>query len=417
MGLKKILKEFNFNEQRRSSITLGPETRLNPRTERIQLKEQGLVGWIVKQGTLPTYPTDDDLYVKTWVTNPTSVKQWIGFDVEVEHTTVDLVTVTSVAFRLSNGTDEYWFNGSSWEINVVDWNTETEVANNISTFPVVSKNLQVIINLKTSNKNYTPKVDRVKVLYDSDITHYEDYIARSFIPMIRSGIRPMTDYPVVLSNSTDTVDLINDYPLETPYNLTGVFRVYNLTDDPEKVVDIYQSYDDVTQVITLSEVVAAGKALWIQLYYELEVALATDTEFYEIAKVPAIYLADVDLINDPEGSKYDYVRNKDAGTAVKLAAPIQGTYEIKMEVFTDTKKNSDRVGEAVRDFFRNNKFLTSVGLDESFSLVFLDKNQSAARDKQNNIHVARFRVLVSNVLFFDKAIDAYLVTNLNLILA
>ena len=38
------------------------------------------------------------------------------------------VAITGAGYRLTDGTDEYWHNGASWEVNTTDWNTEEEVA-------------------------------------------------------------------------------------------------------------------------------------------------------------------------------------------------------------------------------------------------------------------------------------------------
>jgi hypothetical protein len=73
--LKRLIKTFSLEEKNRSRIELGAGVRLNPATHKVQLAEDDS----------DEYPTDPDLYVKTWVTHPTTVKQWLSFEAVIQH--------------------------------------------------------------------------------------------------------------------------------------------------------------------------------------------------------------------------------------------------------------------------------------------------------------------------------------------
>jgi len=402
MRLRKIIKEFVFEEENRTKITLGSNTRLNPDENWLQLKEQsdGL------------YLTDSDLYVKTWVVNPLTVKKWIGFQVVETIPEYNLVVTGSLAYRLSDGTDEFFWNGSAWEVNVVDWNTEAEVANNIENFPVASKKLQVVINLKTDNVSYTPLVHRIKVLYESNVEHTEDLVYRSMVPMLRDEIRPRGRMLIKMTSTSDTISLA---PIETPYNIASIDSVFDHTNDPDHFVDLYQSYDEGTETITLSTTIAENDLAYVNFLWEPEVAVTTSQDYYEVEKVPVIVLDDINLLDATEQSQTDFVFNKDTGSGWKIKSPLRGDLEFSIRLITDKGIDLLRLADETKRFFANNKVLRSVGLDEEYRLWLLTEYDMTTSANQEELHSARMTCRIVNVLFFEQdAAEAYAVERLNL---
>jgi len=391
MRTRKLIKYFELIEYNRSRIELGADVRLSPEENLIQLKEGGA-----------GYPTDSDLYAKTWVTNPANARQWLGFEADQINYIVDGVQVTSIGFRLSDGTDEYYWNGASWEVNTTSWNTEEEVAPNISTFPVTDRKLQVVINLKTTDGGYTPKLGLIKVLYSSDIEFQEDIIYRSLVPSLREQIRPISDYPIELVAATDQINLKGDYKLDTPYNILSIDGVFNHTDDPDHWTDLYQSYDSVTQVITLSEEVGVGKVVWVRFIYEPEVAVNTSRDFLEPERVPAIILDDVNYIEAAPLAQDDSVVDKSDGSAVKIPAPIQGNLEIQAFILTDKDRDQHRLADQVKKFFEDNPFLRSRGLDENYRLWLVEEYDMRAEANSADIRTGRCMFRIENVRYWLK---------------
>jgi len=393
MRLKKLIKQFDFEERNRRDITLGSDVRLNPS------------GWLqLEADDDDVFPTTSNLYAKTWVANPDSVKQWIGFEAEVQHSKDFLGdNLTSIFFRLGNGTNEYWWNGGAWEINVVDWNTEAEIATNISTFPATAKKIQVIINLKTSDATVTPLVTVVKILYYSDVEFFEDLVYRSLVPLLRSEIRPIGDYPIVMAAASSTIDLDNDYPLETPYNIVGIDSVFNHTDDASHFTDLYQSYNVGTKVITLSSSVALGKTLWIKFLWEPEVAVTTGQEYSELDKVPALHLTDINLINQQRLSRAaDTVADKAAGTAVQIPGPKQADIEIALRAVTASARDQMRIADELKKFFANNLSVISVALDEEYDLWLTSEYDARTTVGQNELHSGILTFRIVKALFFSE---------------
>jgi hypothetical protein len=405
MRLKKIIKTFNFPEENRNKITLGSDVRLNPQTHKIQLKEKSDF----------SYPTTTGLYVKTWLTNPKSCRQWIGFEATGIHYKNEANTVvTSFGFRLSNGTNEYYWNGASWEINVVDWNTETDVANNISTFPFTEQKIQIIVNLLTIDSRYTPELKEIKVLYSSNIEFQEDIIFRSLVPLLKNEIRPIADFPIVLEETTSTIDLKTVYELETPYDIIGIDSVFDYTSDPNLWTDLYQSYNPSTQVITLSQAVTSGNTLWIRFTYRPLIAVTTDQEYTELDRLPSVLISDIDLRNEKKINQYDWVANKGQGTAVLIEGALQKDIYLNVKTLTANERDQTRLADEIKRFFANNKHVTSIGLDENYDIVQQVPYDARTYPGQKGIHTGNTVLRVVGVLFLPKTErDVYIVTSFN----
>ena len=407
MDFRRLIKCFVFEEGNRSKITLGAKTRLNPQLHRLELKEQATTD---PDNYSTEFPTDDDLYVKTWVAEPDCVRGWLGFEVEDGHTDVDGVTVTSLGFRLSDGTDEYWWNGGAWVVNTTDWNTEIEVSTNIATFPWVQKKLQIIINLKSTNSLATPRATLIKVLYKAVIEFQEDLIYRSLVPLLKEKSRTIAEMLIEIASDTSAIDMKTEYVLQTPYNVVSIDSVFNETDDPVHETDIFDSYNVGTEVVNLTTSVDAGKVVRIRFVYEPEVAVTTSQDYTEIQSVPSIVLDDINLVNATEYGLPTHVVNKGTGAAVELPPPIRGDLEVLAHIVTDKGVDQMRLADKMKDFFANNPLVRSIGLDEEYRLHLLDEYDMRTGANTGDLHTGRLRFSIVGALFYMRdSIDKYIV--------
>lgn len=392
MRTKKLIKCFDFPEDNRKRIILGPDVRLNPDTHMVQLQEDS-------DGK---YPTSTDLYVKTWVSSPQNVKQWLLFEVAIINWyDEDGDPITSDGYRLGDGTNEYWWNGGSWVIDTVNWNTEAEVAENIPTFPVTEKSIQVIVNLETSDKNYTPHLYSIRVLYASNIEFQED-IVRSLVSSLKDNIRPITDYPVKLAADTDTIDLINEFPLKTPYNIVDADSAFDHDSDPDHLVDLLGSFNPTTQVVTLNTILTAGTTVWLQLVYRPEVAVTTKRTYIEIGKVPALVVSDMFTVGKRQGQGDEAVVNKNTGSGTKVLAPLMLDIEFVLRCLTDTARDQHRLTDEVKRYFRQNPLLTSRGLDETYRLWLVSEFDQQDPFGSAEVQSASLRFRLANALFYNR---------------
>lgn len=393
MRLKKICKKIDFVEHIRDEIVFGNDVRLDPVNNCLKLTDVDGV-----------YPLDDDLFAKTRAINPNSVKQWLGFQCDVLNFMDDddaTIPVTGVYFRMHNGQYEYWHDGSDWIVNTTEWNTEEQICANITTFPIDSKKIGAVINLYTDDEYKTPIVKSVKFLYSSDIEHQDDYLYRTIVRQLNSQIRPLTDYPVKLSSTSTTIDL-NENPLKTPYEIIGIDSVFDDTNDPDHMVDLYQSYNPTTKKITLSSAIQVNSTAWIKIVHKPSISITTGLEYTELAKVPAIVLNEISLTNMIELSHAEFVLNKHTKIGTKIYPPKRRDIEISMLIITDSARDQTRIADEAKRFFDNNHVLTSWGLDEDFTLMLLNDYSAISTVSANGLQTGKLRFVLKGALYYER---------------
>jgi len=409
MELRSFIKLFTWEESDRRRIVLGSDTRINPDTNRAQLGSYDS----------SVYPTDSDLYVKSWIANPGEVREWQGFEATIIHKTVNGVQVTGEGFRLSDGTDEYWWNGASWETNTADWNTEVEVAENISSFSATARKIQIVVNLSTTDETQTPELVEVKVLFGALLdSELEDLVLRSLVPALRSGVRPITRF-VLTAIETDQIDL-KQFKLDGDYRVVDVDAVFNETTDPNHNTDLYQSHtlrseptdswvDGQVDVITLSSSVSIGNTLWLRLRYEPVVAIETSRDYYEIEHVPCLCIERITYEAREFGGDH-HVGNKNDYTAKVLKSPLQGTLEMSLVGMSGKLVDNERLNGEVNRFFGSSRVIRSTGLDESYRLRLMREHEHRSRANAADLRTWTKIIRVENFRTWHRSVeDGYLV--------
>lgn len=393
MRLKKICKKIDFVEHIRDEIVLGNNVRLDAVNNYLKLIDNDGI-----------YPLDDDLFAKTRAINPNSVKQWLGFQCDVLNFMDDYdatTPVTGVYFRMHDGQNEYWHDGDDWTVNTINWNTEEQICANILTFPVATKKIGAVLNLYTDDEYKTPIVKSVKFLYSSDIEHQDDYLYRTIVRQLNSQIRPLTDFALKLVSTSTTIDLSAN-PLKTPYEIIGIDSVFDDTDDPDHMIDLYQSYNPTTKIITLSSAIQSNSTAWIKIIHKPTISITTGLEYTELAKVPAIVLSDISLVNMVELSHAEFVLNKYTKTGTKIFPPKRRDIEISMIIITDSARDQTRIADEAKRFFDNNPVLTSWGLDEDFTLMLLDDYSTIGTVSSNGLQSGKLRFALKGALYYER---------------
>lgn len=395
--LKHLIKRFDFNEDNRGRITLGPNVRINPELNRLELR----------LGATNVYPTTADLYAKSWVTNPKTVKRWVGFMSDHKNAmNFENIVVTDVRFRLNDGVDDrYWNSGANqWVVAAPNnWNTEAEVSDHIAAFPITTQSLQVVINLSTSDPRYTPTLTSVRVLYESDLEEMEDYIWRSMLADIGAKIEPIGEYAAKLAADSATLELV----LETPYNVSGIDAVYNVTADPNTLTDLFGSYDANTKIVTMSAVQALNSVIVVRFKYKPELAVTTEQDYTELQKVPQIIFDDIVQSERSESGIADFVIDKVTGAGKKVPITM-GDLDVSGVFVTNKAKDHARISDALKGYFKRNPLLRSVGQDELFSVYLLDYYDEDVTANQQDLLSGRFRFRICKALFYDDdAVDVH----------
>lgn len=489
--ITKLIKNWLFTERDRSHTEiLSDKIRLNaesPLYTRIELKQLD-----VTVNHFPTYSTDSDISIKTrlyephalmnwemfecvWDTNETEYKEYnlnikdktvdiFSYDLgdalpqvgdrvyqgdyqttisEVFSNKIKLTDVTNfnngrayflrsicdVKVRIYDGTGQEWKWDGSWQHAVsTDWNTQFEINNNISTFPLNTqgKGIGFYINLKTDDELYTPMVKFVRMLGIFDIDFQEDIIFDSIIPTIEEQIDVTTQIDLVLGSDTDVIDLTNEYKLVSDdYNFTDCQIVYNTTDDQHKVDNIVDNYvrgaarrgggNDPGQ-IHLTSVQNQNSVISVKMKYFPEIAVNTSIDFYEVNRVPSLVLERIEVQNKTVAEKSeigkDYIRNKITLTGVELKPPAQSDLLFEYAVFTGSQTDQHRLGEALRRLFNSLNHITSWGLDEPYSIIIRDVFRSTNKPNASNVNTHQGSFIVKNVISsIGEPKEVYLVGN------
>jgi len=390
--LSKLIKEFRFSEEIRSRLSFGTNVRLNPDLHLIQLK-----------ATDGLYSLDDDLWMKTWIANPMNARQWLGFEVSAVHEENEEGEVTtSLGFRLSDGTDEFIWDGANWAEEDDDWNTEAEIASHISSFPIGDKKIQVVVNLKTTDERHTPKVYSIKILYSSDCLFQEDIVFRSLVRKLKESVRPLGRHVFTTTSTLTSVLLKSTHKMDTPYNVVLVEGVYNHTDDPDHLTNLATTFNPSTGVVTLGSTFPTNHILWLDFRWEPEVSVTTSQDFSEVAKVPALVLDTINLVDCNELSQYDSVINRSTGSGWKIFPPMRGSLEISLRMLTDKATDQLRLADELKKFFMLNPTIRSFGLDEDYRLWLIDEYKQDSGMDRNDVLSGRMMFRVVDVLFYMK---------------
>jgi hypothetical protein len=384
MQTHRLIETFYWRERDRAEVTLGTGMRLHP--ERHILIPDG-----------PPYPAAAEARTRVWA--PESAKAWLSFQAQTTNRRANGgPVVTAVLFRLGDGTTEQYWDGATWSPATTDahWNTEAEISEHIASFPVTERKLQIAVRMTTTDTTVAAQCTSLKVLWRTAVHFLEDILYRSLVPYLKANVRPISDYYVKPGAETATIDL-NDFPLRTPYNVVGIDSVFDLTDDPNQLADLYFSYDPGTQIITLTAPLPLDHLALIRFVYEPEVAVTTSPEYNELAKVPALQLENVALVDAAQTGQEDWVVARHDNGAVLVPPPIQGDLDVTLDAVADKAIDMHRMVEAAKSALTNNPTVHSNALDRTYTLWLIDEYDMRTGPASVELHTGRLRFRVRDV--------------------
>lgn len=392
--LETLIKCLEFTEVQRADIIFTGDVRLDPKVNKVQLK--------VDQ--FGDYPTTGDHYVISELFQPAAVREWSHFQAFISHEKDGLTSITGEGFRLHDGTDQFWWNGSAWAVNTTNWNTENEVAANISAFPTTAKKIRVAVRLTSSDNTKTPSLEMVKIGWKAKVKYLEDIIYRTLVPYFR-GLRPVTDYAFrVQFPGGSTLELGTAVDASgIPFNLIGVDSVFDHTSDPGHLTDLVSSYNPGTRQVTLSSSIPVGDYAFCQVIVEPEVSVhMASQDFLEVEKVPAIIIQDIRSVNSSALSQDDHVVNKSDGSAIRVVAPYRFDLEFSILALAPGAVDLLRMIENIVDLLENTPLITSAALDRKYRLWMVDEFQIITDPNKSGSHSARSTFIIKDVLAWKR---------------
>lgn len=379
----KWMKSFDFEDPARSAMQFFGVT-LHGKRQRLELSQQ----------PNQLYSTALDLFARTRVTTPTACRKWAGFFVDMK-----MPSSTDVRFRLSDGaSDFYWHSGASaWVVaSPNNWNTEQEIADHIATWP--SQSLGVVLNLRTTDGRVTPYVQAVRLMYDTDVVALEDYVVRSFLDVLRNQLRPISILMVDSTGQT-AIDLNT---LQVPYDVLDVDAVYNNTADPTHWSPLAGcAYNTATKLLSLPAQ-PSGHRIEVRFVWRPHVVLTQSQDYTEIAKIPAVTVDDVQVINTGFIRNVPYVINKGTGQGFALTEGVQGDISVPMTLIGASARDLHVMGEELQRFFANNNGLHVRGQDEMYPIYCDGDFADASTPSQKETFSARFQARILNAVFYPE---------------
>jgi hypothetical protein len=358
-------------------------------------------GWIqLKADDQGLYPLDLTLTVRSWLTHPQSLIQWVDAFSEVSVKPEG----TFIRHRLSDGVTDYWWDGFEWTEALdpdLDWNTDAEIRFNMASWQ--EQRVQVLSNLYTEDRAETPQLMGLKFVMLCDIEVYEDLIYRSLIPELQAGVTPVAD---VIHEMAAPATEIALSALKTDLDVVGVEAVLvsgtfgNLLD----------SFDGET--ITFTEQVGSGVPITFKLKYQMDVIYTYHQDFVQIEELPALVLVGYDTGQRLTPQCIEHVVSGDGSTAIQFTDSIVETFTFNLMAISEFGVDQQRQRQAIHDFIQNKGLIRSVGLDEDFTLVPMPEVETNNRPNLGDYKQVIFPIEVRFVpIYSTPAEDKYVIND------
>ncbi len=403
MHVQKMIWRIDLREEDRPTLDLSGGLRLNACTQRLEVPRE--------PADRLRFQTDATLYAIVPGVTSGTVKRWTGFQVGINNPDSEedvFQQVGSAYFRIADPDGQFHWDGATWNEVEPDsqlWNTEAEVATNISSFELRSGTISIVVNLRTTSTLNAPSMLWFKLMGDIEANLEYDYIYRTIVPSLMDNIRPIGRFAVSVPEPDNAfiagLAEITSGMLKS-YNLRGISHVYNDTQDPDQRVDIFVAENIAEDRIDLSVAPAANDQLTVYFLYEPEVAVQTSREYVEVAKIPAITLESITITDKALYRSKDLgIYNVGNGEGFILPAPRFSDISFAAEVITSLQYDEFQILRAIQKWMSTMPQLRSNALGISFDLITgftFSENSSPNKD---DVRTGTLTFRLANVVFYD----------------
>lgn len=405
---QKLVYPFVFEEESRSRLTFSSsKIRLNPATNRIELAAQSRD----PVTDALRYPTDADLWVKTWTATPQAVRTWLSFFADP----YPIPAGTTVGFKLNDGTSDYYWGGAAWVLaGASTWSTLAEVNAHIQTFPTTSRALAVVVNLKTTDPAVTPAVAAIDILMECELDYLYSLIAGSVGQTLKEELRVTVDYALTATGG-NRVSLLD---LETMFNIISVGAAYNHQTDPRHLTNLLSTYDPVAKDLLLTAPVVRGAPIWIKFIAEPEVYINWGSQDYvEVERIPAIVIDGIDI---------KYVQNVASQEATNIASrtvvvrrlPLRLGVRFAVVLLAEKNRTLLAMMEKALQYTASNPVLRWRDIGQDVSVRAQSPLAFSPRPNLSDKHESSFALQLDNVyLWLRPEEHLHLVEQLNLVIS
>jgi len=318
---------------------------------------------LTRRNTLGNWALDGLFYEST-VTFP----EWTGTAIR-QLTSISWRTTTpedsEVGFQVSTdgGTVYQYYDGADWQTaSVTDWTSIDDFATGI---PQLSTT-RLIVKMRmtpSSDNARTPLVELVNIYYEGVWNYFED-LKRTLKHEIDTNLEIDIAWGRKIVASTTSI------PLDTQWEILSVETAYDLTNDPYRATNLYQSYSSTpTPTVTLTSAIS-NATLEVNMKTRCPVFLSADENFI-ISEIPAIVLELPSAVEDDYQAKnlfeYEPIRQSNLFRRREKSIPIQST--IILRCLSDREVDSLAMLDGVSDIFEGEGVVRSLATGEDFFVL------------------------------------------------
>lgn len=395
--MRAFIQDVTLVDSLRSQMTFSDPTkiRMYPDPSRPGIRLRGT--WDKWQQKM-IFPLDTDLTVRLPMWNPQAIKQWRVF--EGPNVTP---TGTSIKYRVNDGTQDLWWNGGAWAVpGASDWNTEAEVSDNLSSFPITNRKIQLLVNLVTTDEYQTPILYGYRFLIDALYDPWED-LTESVVLELASRLTYEKDFSALKSVTGTTFNILTDdeFKTEEIINIQDVIHVWDHDSDPGHDTDILDNYNSGTGEVTLTTSISAGTRLYYQMQVAPEIKVNyTSPDWTEVGAVPAVVI-DTLTTDTRETRSILEIIDKSQKKGYRLKDSIYHR-EIVLGGVLLSGFTSDqmRLHTALKAGIWSNPLIYSKALDVSWSFTVRTPFRWNPRPSLSELKQSTFEAVISHVHFW-----------------
>lgn len=241
------------------------------------------------------YPTDTNLTIKTYVYEATAVREWGDVEFLYEEPVTeaeDPSLYQEVKVRLWDGTESHYWTGATWAVaGSTNWNTPAEIVAHLSSFDVTGRKIGFEFRLLTTDVASTPILYGVRMFIKCEVWSIDtEVIDQTIIPALKANVSVITKVKFTTTAETASLDYSKGIGLEYPFDITGVYVIYDLTNDPDMETPLTGTWNPTTKVFTFTTPVEEDTDLLIYLQFTPPTIAATGDRDYILVDLPAILL-------------------------------------------------------------------------------------------------------------------------------
>lgn len=287
---------------------------------------------------------------------------------------------TDIEVRLSDGTDDRYWDGSAWAVaGVSDWNTVSVLETNLSAW--TSQLIGFSARLRSTAGKVTPVLFgfdlhiRIEFEPSSDVdsiggSWVEDALLRGFCQSLKDDVEVyrVDEFAAPDGGGGEFDEL--DYSEgvgRTTVPVEEVLAVYNLDTDPHRRSALSGTWDAGAKTYGLDAPVTAGTILASR--YRVGFVTAMESEGDLFAKtLPAILVEGVVQDESVWWSEPSRIIDTVAEKAYMIPAPEEAVFEFELNVLDVDRFAAMEVASAIRDWIGSGKRVRSDGSGRAFDV-------------------------------------------------